>query len=93
MLLFWSTLWAGECFCGPAPRRMFGPTNTNGGKGKFSLLVFFRQMVKGLPTYMYIWWAVFTLVLMTYLGCILSNFLTCVPLQKYWSAGELFQAV
>lgn len=54
--------------------------------GKFSLLVFFRQMVLGIPKYLRIWWLVFTLVLLTYLACMLSNFLTCVPLHKYWSA-------
>ncbi|KAG0648038.1 hypothetical protein D0Z07_5941 [Hyphodiscus hymeniophilus] len=54
--------------------------------GKFSLLVFFRHMVVGIPRYMHIWWGVFTLVLLTYLACMLSNFLTCVPLDKYWSA-------
>ncbi|RFU35034.1 hypothetical protein B7463_g1268, partial [Scytalidium lignicola] len=54
--------------------------------GKFSLLIFFRRMVIGIPKYLYIWWAVFTLVLLAYLASMLSNFLTCVPLQKYWSA-------
>jgi hypothetical protein len=28
------------------------------------------------------------LVLFSYLGCITSNFLTCVPLTKYWSVSE-----
>ncbi|KAH8808634.1 hypothetical protein F5884DRAFT_378380 [Xylogone sp. PMI_703] len=54
--------------------------------GKFSLLVFFRRMVIGIPKYMFVWWAVFTLVLLAYLASMLSNFLTCVPLTKYWSA-------
>ncbi|PGH08074.1 hypothetical protein AJ79_06074 [Helicocarpus griseus UAMH5409] len=53
--------------------------------GKFSLLVFFRRIVIGLPRYMMMFWVVFALVLATYLGCILSNFLTCTPLAKYWS--------
>ncbi|KAL1960605.1 hypothetical protein VTO42DRAFT_7184 [Malbranchea cinnamomea] len=53
--------------------------------GKFSLLVFFRRLVIGLPRYMRAFWVVFALVLLTYLGCMISNFLTCKPLSKYWS--------
>ena len=56
--------------------------------GKFSLLVFFRQIVIGIPKYLRIWWLVFTIVLLTYLACMLSNLLTCHPLKTYWSASE-----
>ena len=55
--------------------------------GKFSLLVFFRQLVVGLPKYMMVWWAVVVLVLLSYLGCMTSNFVTCVPFTNYWSAS------
>ena len=34
------------------------------------------------------WWASFVLVLLLYLACIASNFLTCRPLTKYWSASQ-----
>lgn len=34
------------------------------------------------------WWASFILVLLLYLACIASNFLTCRPLTKYWSASQ-----
>jgi len=34
------------------------------------------------------WWASFILVLLLYLACIASNFLTCRPLSKYWSASQ-----
>ncbi|OCL02113.1 hypothetical protein AOQ84DRAFT_401401 [Glonium stellatum] len=53
---------------------------------KFSLLFFFQRLVIGLPKYMRIWWAVFMTVLLLYLACMISNFTTCVPLKKYWSA-------
>ncbi|KAK2741878.1 hypothetical protein FQN55_008166 [Onygenales sp. PD_40] len=54
--------------------------------GKFSLMAFFRRVVIGLPRYMMIYWVVFVIVMATYLACMLSNFLTCTPLTKYWSA-------
>ncbi|KAH6861191.1 hypothetical protein BKA58DRAFT_48332 [Alternaria rosae] len=53
---------------------------------KFSILFFFRRLVIGLPVYMRAWWATFVLVLLLYLACIASNFLTCRPLTKYWSS-------
>ncbi|CAG5156673.1 uncharacterized protein ALTATR162_LOCUS4470 [Alternaria atra] len=53
---------------------------------KFSILFFFRRLVIGLPAYMRAWWACFVLVLLLYLASVASNFLTCRPLSKYWSA-------
>jgi hypothetical protein len=88
MLLFWSTIWASAwhsitiILYDPELTRLFL-------LGKFSLLVFFRQLLVGLPRYMVVWWAAVILVLLSYLGCMLSNFLTCVPLTKYWSASML----
>ncbi|KAL0944551.1 uncharacterized protein CTRU02_202438 [Colletotrichum truncatum] len=52
---------------------------------KFSILFFVRRLVIGLPNYIRAWWACFTVVLLLYLACMLSNFLTCTPLTKYWS--------
>ncbi|KAB2098871.1 hypothetical protein AG0111_0g12886 [Alternaria gaisen] len=53
---------------------------------KFSILFFFRRLVIGLPIYMRAWWLCFILVLLLYLASIASNFLTCRPLSRYWSA-------
>ncbi|KAF1840641.1 uncharacterized protein K460DRAFT_320915, partial [Cucurbitaria berberidis CBS 394.84] len=53
---------------------------------KFSILFFFRRLVKGLPAYIKAWWACFVLVLLLYLASMASNFLTCYPLTRYWSA-------
>ncbi|EFQ30669.1 uncharacterized protein GLRG_05813 [Colletotrichum graminicola M1.001] len=53
---------------------------------KFSILFFVRRLITGLPRYIRAWWACFVAVLLLYLACILSNFLTCAPLTKYWSA-------
>ncbi|KAK7447807.1 hypothetical protein Landi51_06611 [Colletotrichum acutatum] len=53
---------------------------------KFSILFFLRRLVTGLPKYIRAWWMCFGAVLVLYLACMLSNFLTCTPLTKYWSA-------
>jgi hypothetical protein len=52
---------------------------------KFSILFFVKRLVDGLPLYIRAWWACFTVVLLLYLASMLSNFLTCTPLTKYWS--------
>ncbi|KAF5524635.1 hypothetical protein CGCA056_v005320 [Colletotrichum aenigma] len=52
---------------------------------KFSILFFVRRLIIGLPNYIRAWWVCFTVVLLLYLACMLSNFLTCTPLEKYWS--------
>ncbi|KAK1970981.1 hypothetical protein LY78DRAFT_175311 [Colletotrichum sublineola] len=52
---------------------------------KFSILFFVRRLIIGLPRYIRAWWACFVAVLLLYLACMLSNFLTCTPLTKYWS--------
>ncbi|GKT47368.1 uncharacterized protein ColSpa_07549 [Colletotrichum spaethianum] len=53
---------------------------------KFSILFFVRRLVNGLPGYIRAWWVCFVAVLLLYLACMFSNFLTCMPLTKYWSA-------
>ncbi|WYZ45127.1 hypothetical protein EsH8_VIII_000443 [Colletotrichum jinshuiense] len=53
---------------------------------KFSILFFVRRLVSGLPNYIRAWWVCFGAVLLLYLACMLSNFLTCTPLTRYWSA-------
>ncbi|GFP60640.1 hypothetical protein TASIC1_0030000100 [Trichoderma asperellum] len=52
---------------------------------KFSILWFIRRLLYGLPNYMRWWWRCFAAVLTLYLACMLSNFLTCSPLYRYWS--------
>ncbi|KAL6884452.1 hypothetical protein GGI43DRAFT_322820 [Trichoderma evansii] len=52
---------------------------------KFSILWFIRRLLYGLPNYMRWWWRCFAAVLALYLACMLSNFLTCSPLYRYWS--------
>ncbi|KZL83273.1 hypothetical protein CI238_12740 [Colletotrichum incanum] len=53
---------------------------------KFSILLFVRRLVTGLPRYIRAWWVFFVAVMLLYLACMFSNFLTCTPLTKYWSA-------
>ncbi|GJC79012.1 hypothetical protein ColLi_01850 [Colletotrichum liriopes] len=74
MLLFWTTLWAGWLTLSGHP------------SAKFSILFFVRRLVTGLPRYIHAWWACFVAVTLLYLACMFSNFLTCTPLTKYWSA-------
>ncbi|TLD26401.1 hypothetical protein PspLS_05141 [Pyricularia sp. CBS 133598] len=52
---------------------------------KYSILFFVKRVVNGLPGYMQAWWACFALVTLLYLACIVSLFMTCMPLQKYWT--------
>ena len=85
MLLFWTTLWAGES--GWSIHRWWN-SYLHPQLAKFSILFFFRRLVIGLPAYMRAWWVCFVLVLLLYLASIASNFLTCRPLSKYWSASE-----
>ncbi|KAG6036131.1 hypothetical protein E4U41_005761 [Claviceps citrina] len=52
---------------------------------KFSILFFIRRLVVGLPTYM-MWWRVcFFMVMILYVACFLSHFLTCLPLERNWA--------
>ncbi|GKT78221.1 CFEM domain-containing protein [Colletotrichum tofieldiae] len=80
MLLFWTTLWAGWL------------TLSGHLSAKFSILFFVRRLVTGLPRYIHAWWACFVAVMLLYLACMFSNFLTCTPLTKYWSAKDLVRA-
>ena len=59
---------------------------------KLSLLFFFRRLIIGLPIYLRMWMITLVLVLLLYLGCMLSNLLTCTPLDKYWSASTFDQS-
>ncbi|KAF1814245.1 hypothetical protein P152DRAFT_386398, partial [Eremomyces bilateralis CBS 781.70] len=54
-------------------------------QAKLSLLFFFRRLIIGLPQYLRVWWAIFTIVVLLYIGCLLSNLLACRPLSKYWT--------
>ncbi|KDN67704.1 hypothetical protein CSUB01_01232 [Colletotrichum sublineola] len=88
MLLFWTTLWAGTSFYSLACNRSgAGCADADSGApvAKFSILFFVRRLIIGLPRYIRAWWACFVAVLLLYLACMLSNFLTCTPLTKYWS--------
>lgn len=91
MLLFWTTLWAGMVssldYRGQLCQTANTETNTS-VIAKFSILWFIRRLLYGLPNYMRWWWRCFAAVLTFYLACMLSNFLTCLPLYRYWSPGR-----
>ena len=86
MLLFWTTLWAGE----RSHNEQYQTCTTDSLEAKLSILFFFRRLVLGLPGYIKAWWFCFAVVLILYLASMASNFLTCYPLTKYWSASKSF---
>ncbi|KAF8460078.1 hypothetical protein BDZ91DRAFT_851779 [Kalaharituber pfeilii] len=53
--------------------------------GKLSLLSFYRRLMEGVQGYMPWWWGVLIINVLTYWACFLSNFLTCLPLERRWS--------
>lgn len=57
--------------------------------GKFSLLAFYRRLMEGVSGYMRWLWLVVVINVLTYLACFLSNFLTCLPMQRRWSPDPL----
>ncbi|KAG6011013.1 hypothetical protein E4U21_000044 [Claviceps maximensis] len=52
---------------------------------KFSILFFIRLLLVGLPKYMMCWRICFGVVLALYISCILSQYLTCFPLERNWA--------
>ncbi|CZR70209.1 uncharacterized protein PAC_20110 [Phialocephala subalpina] len=49
---------------------------------KGSLLMFYRQLFCHLRKYMVWWWVVTITCIATWVGCILANFLECLPLEN-----------
>ncbi|KAI5806401.1 hypothetical protein DFH27DRAFT_651237 [Peziza echinospora] len=52
---------------------------------KFSIMAFFRRLMRGIQGYMVYWWVVFGVAGGTFLGCVLSNVLACLPVERRWS--------
>jgi hypothetical protein len=38
--------------------------------------------------YMRIWFGILVIVILLYIGCMLSNIMACTPLKKYWSESK-----
>ncbi|KAG5984254.1 hypothetical protein E4U55_005525 [Claviceps digitariae] len=52
---------------------------------KFSVLFFIRLLLIGLPRYM-MWWRIcLGVVIILYVACLCSQYLTCLPLERNWS--------
>ncbi|KAH6680810.1 hypothetical protein B0J14DRAFT_649188 [Halenospora varia] len=49
---------------------------------KASFLMFYKRLFDGLSGYMKWWWIVVVTCIVTYIMCILSNFLECLPLSR-----------
>lgn len=98
MIIFWTTIWTGADSPLSLDRLQYKDkvgcwlTGCFNHAAKYSILFFVKRIVNGLPGYMQAWWACFTLVTMLYVACIVSLFMTCMPLQKYWTS-KLLQLV
>lgn len=99
MIIFWTTIWTGADSPPSLDRLQYKDeigcwlTGCFNHAAKYSILFFVKRIVNGLPGYMQAWWACFTLVTLLYVACIVSLFMTCMPLQKYWTSKLLQLAV
>lgn len=56
---------------------------------KWSLLSMFRRLTDGLPLYTNIWWGVLGFSLLTFVGCVISNFTSCSSMHAWFTAGKI----
>ncbi|KAH7311803.1 hypothetical protein BKA65DRAFT_558443 [Rhexocercosporidium sp. MPI-PUGE-AT-0058] len=56
---------------------------------KLSLLFMFQRLTTGLPTYSRVWWAVLTFTILTYVGCVVSQFTSCSSMHAWLSPAGL----
>lgn len=55
---------------------------------KCSLLLMFKRLTVGLPMYERAWWCVMVIVILTFIGAVVSNFTSCSSLHAWFTAGE-----
>jgi hypothetical protein len=55
---------------------------------KWSLLFMFRRLTEGLPLYTKIWWGVLGFTVLTFIGCVISNFTSCSSMHAWFTAGK-----
>lgn len=54
---------------------------------KCSLLLMFKKLTVGLPLYERAWWAVMGIVILTFIGAVISNFTSCSSMHAWFTAG------
>jgi hypothetical protein len=55
---------------------------------KWSLLFMFKRLTEGLPLYTKIWWGVLGFTVLTFIGCVISNFTSCSSMHAWFTAGK-----
>lgn len=55
---------------------------------KMSLLFMFRKLTMGLPEYNYVWLGIMIFTVLSFVGCIISNFTSCSSMHAWFTAGE-----
>lgn len=54
---------------------------------KASLLLMFRKLTTGLPFYERLWWYVMGFTIVTFVGCVISDFTSCSSFHAWFTAG------
>jgi len=54
---------------------------------KASLLLMFKKLTAGLPFYEHLWWYVMAFTIVTFIGCVISDFTSCSSLHAWFTAG------
>lgn len=55
---------------------------------KASLLLMFKRLTVGLPFYERLWWCVMSFVILSFIGCVVSDFVSCHSMHAWFTAGE-----
>ena len=55
---------------------------------KWSLLFMFRKLTEGLSLYNTVWWSVLAFSILTFIGCVISNFTSCSSMHAWFTAGK-----
>lgn len=54
---------------------------------KWSLLFMFKGLTNGIPLYTNIWWGALAFTVITFIGCVVSNFTSCSSMDAWFTAG------
>ena len=54
---------------------------------KWSLLFMFKKLTDGIPLYTLLWKGVFGFSILTFVGCVISNFTSCSSMHAWFTAG------
>lgn len=55
---------------------------------KCSLLLMFKRLTVGLPVFIRLWWCVMAIVILTFIGAVVSDFMSCHSMHAWFTAGE-----